>query len=45
MKGIPLSGDRHLGNLGSIIVCGMAIAASVFLLLKSEKKRAAVGRR
>ncbi|UNI19949.1 hypothetical protein JDV02_006091 [Purpureocillium takamizusanense] len=45
LKGIPLSGDRHLGNLGSIVLCGMAIAASVFLLLKSEKKRAAVGRR
>ncbi len=30
---------------GSILVCGAAIAASVLLLLRSERKRAAVGRR
>ncbi|KAK3899937.1 chitin synthase III catalytic subunit [Staphylotrichum tortipilum] len=45
LKGIPLSGDRQLANLGSIILCGVAIAASVGLLLRSERKRAAVGRR
>ncbi|KAF4980614.1 hypothetical protein FZEAL_3427 [Fusarium zealandicum] len=45
LKGIPLSGDRHLGNLGSIIVAGAAIVIGTFLLLRSEKKRAAVGRR
>ncbi|KAL2259085.1 hypothetical protein VTK26DRAFT_7367 [Humicola hyalothermophila] len=45
LTGIPLSGDRHLGNLGSIILCGVAIAATVLLLLRSERKRAAVGRR
>jgi hypothetical protein len=45
LRGIPLSGDRHLGNLGSIILCGLAIVVSAFLLLKSERKKAAVGRR
>ncbi|KAH6891230.1 chitin synthase export chaperone [Thelonectria olida] len=45
LTGISLSGDRHLANLGSIVLCGLAILAAVFLLLKSEKKRAAVGRR
>ncbi|KAK2589864.1 hypothetical protein QQS21_012455 [Conoideocrella luteorostrata] len=45
LKGIPLSGGRHLGNLGSIILCGAAIAMSTLLLLRSERKRAAVGRR
>ncbi|KAF4452470.1 hypothetical protein F53441_4675 [Fusarium austroafricanum] len=45
LKGISLSGGRHLGNLGSIILAGAAIATAGFLLLRSEKKRAAVGRR
>ncbi|KAL1955016.1 hypothetical protein VTO42DRAFT_369 [Malbranchea cinnamomea] len=45
LTGIPLSGDRHLANLGSILLCGIAIAVSAFFLWKSEKKRAAVGRR
>lgn len=45
LRGIPLSDDRHLGNLGSIILCGVAIAVAALLLLKSERKRAAVGRR
>lgn len=45
LRGIPLSGNRHLGNLGSIILCGLAIVVSAFLLLKSERKKAAVGRR
>jgi hypothetical protein len=45
LRGIPLSGNRHLGNLGSIILCGIAIVVSAFLLLKSERKKAAVGRR
>lgn len=40
-----MGGGDRLGNLGSIILCAIAIAASAFLLLKSEKKRAAVGRR
>jgi hypothetical protein len=45
LRGIALPGDQHLGNLGSIIICGIAIAVSVLLLLRSERKRAAVGRR
>ncbi|CAM1503984.1 Fc.00g015750.m01.CDS01 [Cosmosporella sp. VM-42] len=45
LQGIDLSGDSHLGNLGSILIAGLAIAISGFLILKSEKKRAAVGRR
>ncbi|EKJ76783.1 hypothetical protein NXS19_009784 [Fusarium pseudograminearum] len=45
LKGISLSGGRHLGNLGSILLAGIAIATAGFLLLRSEKKRAAVGRR
>lgn len=45
LRGISLSNNRHLGNLGSIILCGIAIAVTAFLLLKSEKKKAAVGRR
>ncbi|KAF5625906.1 chitin synthase export chaperone [Fusarium tjaetaba] len=45
LTGISLSGGRHLGNLGSILLAGAAIVTAVFLLLRSEKKRAAVGRR
>lgn len=36
---------KHLANLGSILLCGIAIAASAFLILRSERKKAAVGRR
>ncbi|KAF4126317.1 Chitin synthase III catalytic subunit [Geosmithia morbida] len=45
LKGISLSNGRHLGNLGSILLCAVAITVSVILLLRSEKKKAAVGRR
>ena len=45
MTGISVGDGRRLGNLGSILLAGIAIAVSGFLLLKSEKKRAAVGRR
>ncbi|KAI1179483.1 chitin synthase III catalytic subunit [Nemania sp. FL0916] len=45
LKGIPLKNGEHLGNLGSILLCGIAIAVAAFLLFQSEKKRAAVGRR
>ncbi|ETS77527.1 hypothetical protein PFICI_11401 [Pestalotiopsis fici W106-1] len=45
LTGIPLSNGRHLGNLGSILLCGIAIVISVLLLLRSERKKAAVGRR
>ncbi|PMD56436.1 uncharacterized protein K444DRAFT_535987 [Hyaloscypha bicolor E] len=45
LLGIPLSHGRHLGNLGSIMLCGIAIAVTAFLLWRSERKQAAVGRR
>ncbi|KAE8449708.1 hypothetical protein EG329_007483 [Mollisiaceae sp. DMI_Dod_QoI] len=45
LTGIPLSNGRHLGNLGSILLCGIAIVVSAFLLWRSEQKQAAVGRR
>ncbi|KAI0189256.1 chitin synthase III catalytic subunit [Astrocystis sublimbata] len=45
LRGITLSSGHHLGNLGSILLCGIAILISAFLVLQSEKKRAAVGRR
>ncbi|KAH7015376.1 chitin synthase III catalytic subunit [Ilyonectria destructans] len=45
LTGISLSGGRHLANIGSIVLCGLAIVASIFLVLRSERKRAAVGRR
>ena len=45
LEGIALSGDRRLANLGSILCCGLAIAITIFLILLSERKAAAVGRR
>lgn len=43
--GITLSGDRYLANLGSIILAFIAILVSLFLLYRSDRKKAAVGRR
>ncbi|KAJ5145573.1 uncharacterized protein N7515_000137 [Penicillium bovifimosum] len=45
LTGISLSGDRHLRNLGSILLAFIAIVVSVGLIWRSEKKHAAVGRR
>ncbi|KAL2755158.1 hypothetical protein ACRALDRAFT_1077241 [Sodiomyces alcalophilus JCM 7366] len=45
LTGIPLPNDRKLGNLGSIILAAFAILTSIYLLWKSDRKRAAVGRR
>ncbi|KAK3683767.1 chitin synthase export chaperone [Podospora appendiculata] len=45
LVGIPLSGGRNLGNLGSILLSGIAIAVATLLVLRSERKKAAVGRR
>ncbi|KAL4898323.1 chitin synthase III catalytic subunit [Aspergillus ambiguus] len=45
LTGIPLSNDRHLANLGSILLAFFAILTSLFLLWRSERKQAAVGRR
>ncbi|MCJ1483015.1 hypothetical protein MMC06_003181 [Schaereria dolodes] len=45
LVGIPLSNNRYLANLGSILLCGLAILVSIFLLWRSNRKQAAVGRR
>jgi Chitin synthase export chaperone len=46
LTGIPLSNDRHLANLGSILFAFIAILVSIWLILRSERKKAAaVGRR
>ncbi|KAF7719271.1 Chitin synthase export chaperone [Penicillium ucsense] len=45
LTGIPLSGDRHLANLGSIILAFIAILVTIALLWRSDRKHAAVGRR
>ncbi|EFQ32164.1 chitin synthase export chaperone [Colletotrichum graminicola] len=45
LTGISLGGGRKLGNLGSILIAAFAIIASIYLLLRSERKKAAVGRR
>ncbi|KAG9232498.1 chitin synthase III catalytic subunit [Amylocarpus encephaloides] len=45
LVGIPLGGGKHLGNLGSIILCGIAIVTTAYLIWRSERKQAAVGRR
>jgi hypothetical protein len=45
LTGIPLSEGRHLGNIGSILLCGIAIAVTAFLIWRSDRKQAAVGRR
>jgi hypothetical protein len=45
LYGIHLSHGRYLANLGSILVCGIAILVTLFLLWRSDRKAAAVGRR
>ncbi|KAG9246114.1 chitin synthase III catalytic subunit [Calycina marina] len=45
IEGISLKNNEHLGNLGAILFCGLAIVVSLFLLWRSERKQAAVGRR
>ncbi|KAK8200771.1 hypothetical protein M8818_006087 [Zalaria obscura] len=45
LTGISLSRGRHLANLGSIILDGIAILVMLALLWRSNRKRAAVGRR
>ncbi|KAL7274338.1 hypothetical protein RUND412_002751, partial [Rhizina undulata] len=39
------AGSGHVRNLGSILLCAIAVAASGFLLWRSQRKKAAVGRR
>ncbi|KAF2129123.1 hypothetical protein P153DRAFT_367398 [Dothidotthia symphoricarpi CBS 119687] len=45
LVGFGVGGSSRLKNLGSIILCGFAILISAFLLWRSERKKAAVGRR
>ncbi|MCJ1451435.1 hypothetical protein MMC28_001772 [Mycoblastus sanguinarius] len=45
LTGITLSNGRNLSNLGSILLCGIAIFTTLFLLWRSDRKQAAVGRR
>ncbi|OOF96162.1 hypothetical protein ASPCADRAFT_207521 [Aspergillus carbonarius ITEM 5010] len=45
LYGIELSNGRYLSNLGSIILAFISILVSLMLLLRSDRKRAAVGRR
>ncbi|KAI7111111.1 hypothetical protein D0869_16279 [Hortaea werneckii] len=45
LTGIPLSGDRYLANLGSILLAFIAILVTLVLLWRSDRKKAAVGRR
>jgi hypothetical protein len=40
-----LSNNRNLANLGSILLAGLAILVTLFLLWRAERKAAAVGRR
>ncbi|KAH9883078.1 hypothetical protein J1614_000448 [Plenodomus biglobosus] len=45
LQGFPVGGGDRLRNLGSIIICGIAIVATAFLLWRTQRKKAAVGRR
>ncbi|ETI24099.1 hypothetical protein G647_03468 [Cladophialophora carrionii CBS 160.54] len=45
LRGITLSNNRNLANLGSILLAGIAILVTLFLLWRAERKAAAVGRR
>ncbi|EGP90374.1 unnamed protein product [Zymoseptoria tritici ST99CH_1A5] len=45
LTGISLGGNSYLANLGSILIAFVAILVSLFLLWKTDRKKAAVGRR
>ncbi|KAF1944882.1 hypothetical protein EJ02DRAFT_71353 [Clathrospora elynae] len=45
LQGFPVGGGSRLHNLGSILICGIAILVTAFLLWRSQRKKAAVGRR
>ncbi|RHZ56477.1 hypothetical protein CDV55_105025 [Aspergillus turcosus] len=45
LTGIDLGNHRYLSNLGSILLAFISILASLFLIWRSERKHAAVGRR
>ncbi|KAF2855281.1 hypothetical protein T440DRAFT_386445 [Plenodomus tracheiphilus IPT5] len=45
LQGFSVGGGDRLRNLGSILVCGFAIVATAFLIWRTQRKKAAVGRR
>ncbi|KAN0075902.1 Chitin synthase III catalytic subunit [Elaphomyces granulatus] len=45
LLGINLGNGKRLGNLGSILIAFFAIPITIYLLFRSERKKAAVGRR
>ncbi|KAL2808187.1 chitin synthase III catalytic subunit [Aspergillus granulosus] len=45
LLGIDVGDDDYLSNLGSILLAFLGILASLFLIWRSERKQAAVGRR
>jgi len=45
LRGIPLNNGQYLGNIGSIILSAAAVLVAAFLIFKSQRKKAAVGRR
>lgn len=45
LTGISLDNGQYLGNLGSIIIASIAVVIATLLILLSERKQAAVGRR
>ncbi|KAH8716919.1 chitin synthase III catalytic subunit [Phaeosphaeriaceae sp. PMI808] len=45
LEGFPVGGENRLRNLGSILVSAIAIFVTMFLLWRSQRKKAAVGRR
>lgn len=45
LQGFPVGGGNNLHNLGSIILNAIAIVVVAFLLWRSQRKKAAVGRR
>ncbi|KAL2218282.1 export control protein CHS7-like protein [Thermoascus aurantiacus ATCC 26904] len=45
LRGIDLGNGKYLSNLGSILLAFISILVAIFLLWRSEKKKAAVGRR
>lgn len=45
LQGIPLKNGQHLANLGSILIAFLAILMTIFLLWRTDRKKAAVGRR
>lgn len=45
LVGLTWGKDKQIANLGSILLCAIAILASAVLIWRSELKKAAVGRR